>query len=118
MTDKGNEARALADGMIAGIKSGFFQVVAHPDQIFRRKDIWDEECEQIANEIKTCATDKGIILEKNVCNKIGKKKRRGYRLEFWRNLSDKVQTIYGMDAHSVVELEENYLIWMKDEVEG
>ncbi len=118
MSDKSDEPRVLADGMIEGMKSGFFQVVAHPDQIFRRKETWDRVCEQIANEIKTCAVDYGVILEKNVCNMIGKKKRCGYRLEFWRNLSDKVQTIYGMDAHSIVELEENYLIWMKDEVEG
>lgn len=109
MSNKSDEFRVLADGMIKGIKSGFFQVVAHPDQIFRRKETWDRVCEQIANEIKTCADDASIVLEKNVCNMIGKKKRCGYRPEYWQNLSNEVQTIYGMDAHSVVELEENYL---------
>lgn len=109
LQDKSNEARELADGMIEGMKSGFFSVVAHPDQIFRTHPEWDEECEMIAQEIKACAVETGVALEKNVCNIIGKKKKNSYRPEFWADLPESVKTVYGLDAHSVKELEENYL---------
>ncbi len=107
--DKSGEAKALADAMIAGMESGFFQVVAHPDQIFRRQDGWDKEREQMSNDIKACAVRTDMILEKNISNMIGKKKKRAYRAEFWNNLPEEIEIIYGLDAHSVVELEENYL---------
>lgn len=109
LEDKSDEARILAKGMIEGMKSGFFDVVAHPDQIFRRCPEWNEETEAIAQEIKQWAAVTKVILEKNVCNMIGKKKKNSFRPEFWRDLPEGVETIYGLDAHSVKELEENYL---------
>lgn len=113
-TDKCNEAKELANGMIMGMKSGFFQAVAHPDQIFRRKKVWDDECEQIANEIKNCAEETGVVLEKNICNMIGKKKSLGYRSEFWKRLPTGVEIVYGLDAHSSAELVENYLCRIRE----
>lgn len=104
------EARVLADGIIEGMESGFFQVVAHPDQIFRRCKEWDEETENIAREIIECAARTGVILEQNISNMQGKKKKRAYRPEFWAELPAGVRTIYGLDAHSMEELEENYLL--------
>ncbi len=107
------EPRVLADGMMNGMESGFFQVAAHPCQVFRRVKFWNEECEAIANEIKECAARTGMILEKNISNMQGKKKKRAYRPEFWENMPDDFRvpkTIYGLDAHSVTELEENYRI--------
>ena len=108
--DKSIEEKELAAAMIAGMESGFFQVVAHPDQIFRRTEGWNKEREAISNVIKACAARTGVILEKNVSNMSGKKKKRAYRQEFWENLPKEVKTVYGLDAHSVAELEENYLI--------
>lgn len=102
------EPRELADGMIQGMESGYFSVVAHPDQIFRRRKTWGEEEQQIANEIKECAVRTGVILEKNISNMQGKKKKRVYRPEFWEDFNGR--TIYGVDAHSTLELEENYLL--------
>lgn len=107
--DKSNEARILAKGMMEGMESGFFKVVAHPDQIFRRQKAWDEESDRLTNEIMQCAVRTGVILERNISNMIGKKKKRAYRAEFWNKLPEGVQTIYGVDAHSVAELAENYL---------
>lgn len=104
------EARALADGMIQGMESGYFDAVAHPDQIFRKNKDWTEQEESISNEIKECAVSTGVILEQNISNMQEKKKKCSYRPEFWQNLPHGVRTIYGLDAHSVTELAENYNI--------
>lgn len=113
------EARALADGMIQGMESGYFDVVAHPDQIFRRvrKGEWGEEEEQMAKEIKECAISHDIILEQNISNRMGKKKKRTYRPEFWKDLPVGLRTIYGLDAHSVEELKENYQVQQQFQTE-
>ena len=107
MSEKNLEARALANGMIAGMETGLFQVVAHPDQIFRRMKKWNAEMDAISKEIKECAASTGVLLEKNIGNMLERKKRV-YRKEFWEELPDKLQIIYGVDAHSVTEMEENF----------
>lgn len=106
--EKIGEAKPLAEGIIAGMESGYFDVVAHPCQIFRRNKEWTEETERISMEIKECAACTGVSLEQNVSNMLEKRKKRVYRPEFWQNLPDGVRTIYGLDAHSVTELTENY----------
>lgn len=106
--DKSQEHRYLADGIIAGIKTGLFQVVAHPDQIFRRIKEWNDETEEIAWEIKNCAAEYGIVLEQNVRNMIGKKKKNAFRQEFWEKLPGGLRTVYGTDAHSIEEMEESH----------
>lgn len=93
--------------MIAGMETGLFQVVAHPDQIFRRMKKWNAEMDAISKEIKECAASTGVLLEKNISNMLERKKRV-YRKEFWEELPDKLQIIYGVDAHSVTEMEENF----------
>lgn len=50
--------------MIAGMETGLFQVVAHPDQIFRRMKKWNAEMDAISKEIKECAASTGVLLEK------------------------------------------------------
>lgn len=102
------EARLLADGMIAGMESGYFDIVAHPDQIFRRQKRWDANADTISNEIKECATRTGVFLEKNISSMIAKRKKHVYWPEFWDTLPVGVRTVYGLDAHSVEELEEHY----------
>lgn len=102
------EPEFLAEGMIQGMESGLFQVVAHPDQIFRRMKSWGEREEMISQEIKECAVRNGIYLEKNISNMIAKKKRRVYWPEFWEDVPRGLKTVYGVDAHSVKELEEHY----------
>lgn len=73
------------------------------------------ENEYIEKEIKEWAKITHVILEKNVCNMIGKKKKNSFRPEFWRDLPEDAMTLYGLDAHSVKELEENYLFLQSGE---
>lgn len=112
MAEKNLEAKALADGMMSGMETGLFQAASHPDQIFRRMKSWNEEMEEIAGKIKECAVRTGVILEQNISNMVEKKKRV-YRKEFWEKLPEGLQTIYGVDAHSVAEMEKNFFIQQK-----
>lgn len=106
--DKSGEAKALADAMIEGMQSGFFSVVAHPDQIFRREGKWNEEMARISNRIKQCAAQTGVTLEINMDNKLNNERGRKYRKEFWEDMPKDINVIYGVDAHSVAELEKHY----------
>ncbi len=105
--DRESEAGLLARGMIDGMDTGLFDVVAHPDQIFRHIKEWNAEAEGLSQQIKEAAVRNNVILEINVNNIFGKK-RNSYRPEFWAELPEGLQTVYGTDAHSVEELEKTY----------
>ena len=110
LENKSDEAHYLAEGIVAGMESGLFDVVAHPDQIFRRKKQWDFESVELSRQIKECAEHTGVVLEKNISNMFEKKRKHLYWREFWMDLPKEVKVIYGVDAHSVDELEKNYRI--------
>lgn len=107
--DKNIELYALAEGMIAGMETGFFEAVSHPDRIFRRIKNWNTEMEKIATEIKECASSREIILEQNISNML-KQKKQEYRPEFWETVPFELQILYGVDAHSVNDMEKYYHI--------
>lgn len=106
--DKSDEHKVLAEGMISGMETGLFAAVAHPDQIFRRLKEWNSDADRISKEIIQCATEHHVALEYNLRNKIGRKKKRAHRPEFWESLPPGAKIIYSVDAHSVVELEEGF----------
>ena len=91
-----------------GDKAGVFDVVAHPDRIFRRIKRWDSEASELAKQIKECAARTEVALEKNISNMFEKKRKHLYWHEFWLDVPDELKIIYGVDAHSVEEMEENY----------
>ena len=99
----------MAEGMIAGMETGFFEAVSHPDRIFRRIKNWNTEMEKIATEIKECASSREIILEQNISNML-KQKKQEYRPEFWETVPFELQILYGVDAHSVNDMEKHYHI--------
>lgn len=108
LENKTEEIPYLAKGIIDGMESGLFDAVAHPDQIFRRKRQWDAKAEELAKRIKDCAARTGVTLEKNISNMFEKKRKHLYRQEFWNDLPKEIKVIYGVDAHSVDEMTENY----------
>lgn len=108
LENKSDEAHYLAEGIVAGMESGLFDVVAHPNQIFRRKKQWDFESVELSRQIRKCAEHTGVVLEKNISNMFEKKRKHLYWQEFWRALSGEIKVIYGVDAHSVGEMVENY----------
>lgn len=88
--------RAIVDG----INTGLFDVVAHPDRIFRRRDMWTPEMERVAKEIIGAAKQNGVLLEQNESSK---KQKCYYWEEFWNLVPDEM-IIKGLDAHSTQEL--------------
>lgn len=108
LVNKSGEAYYLAQGIMEGMESGLFDVVAYPDQIFRRIKRWDSEASELAKQIKECAARTEVALEKNISNMFEKKRKHLYWHEFWLDVPDELKIIYGVDAHSVEEMEENY----------
>ena len=101
--DKTQEYIGLCEAMIQGMKTGLFQVVVHPDRAFRRRETFGEMERDLSRRIIQTAEAYGICLEKNYSSMITKKY---YRPEFWEMVPSSVTVIYGIDAHSVKELED------------
>ena len=106
LADKSNEHEFLAEAMINGINTGYFDVVAHPDRIFRRCKDWTETCNHIAYEIGVSAARASMPLERNFSSMQRKKQ---YREEFWDKIQDSMLAVDGIDAHSINEIED----WVK-----
>ena len=70
--------------MIAGINTGYFSVVAHPDRIFRRVKDWNDECNHCAWEIGIAAARNSVTIERNYSSM---RRKNQYRQEFWDYIS-------------------------------
>lgn len=91
---------ALGNAQIRGMESGYFDIVAHPDRIFRRQKKWSEGMQAISGHIIQTAREYKIPLEQNEASK---KEKYHYWNEFW-NQATGVQMIHGLDAHSIAEI--------------
>ncbi len=99
--ENADERFGLSEAMIMGIKSGCFDVVAHPDRIFRNCPVWTEDMADISKKIIDAVRGTDIYLEKNYASSL---KRNHYWNEFWELVPDNVRTVKGLDAHSVDSL--------------
>lgn len=99
----------LCDAIANGIRTGYFDVVAHPDRSFRKRKKWTENEQEAAMKIVNAAIDTGssIYLEKNYSSM---RQKNYYRPEFWELLDNYENIIYGYDAHSLKEIEEGWNI--------
>ena len=93
----------LGEAMIAGIRTGLFEAVAHPDRIFRRRDGWGEEEAAMAKRIIAAAMEQDIPLEVNMESR-AYPEYNFYQPEFWKLVPPECRIIYGVDAHAVQEL--------------
>ncbi|SFU44624.1 PHP domain-containing protein [Butyrivibrio sp. M55] len=91
---------ALGNAQIQGIESGYFDVVAHPDRIFRKQKTWSVDMTEMADRIIEGAIQRNIPLEMNESSKL---QTNHYRKEFWERVG-KAQVIHGVDAHAVNEV--------------
>ena len=90
--------------MLEGIITGLFDIVAHPDRIFRRcKKEWTPDMEQFSRTIIQKAQEQGMALEKNYSSV---QRKYHYRQQFWELVPPEVPIVFGTDAHSLKELEE------------
>ena len=112
-----NEHIYCFQSMIDGIKTGLFDVVAHPDRCFRRCTDWTEDMEKLSLQLFQVAGEYDIPLEINISSYTKLPKKLIFRKEFWRLLdeynktsSKKVKMIYGLDSHSSEDMENRYSI--------
>lgn len=96
------EHTGLVNSMIEGIETGFFKYVAHPDRAFRRLKVWTPQAEEVSKKLIEAAVKAQIPLEKNLSSM---EKPHNFRPEFWSLVPENHPVIYGVDAHSTVELE-------------
>ena len=59
------EIGMYADTLIAGIESGYFDFVAHPDVFFFGYEKWDDESKAVSKAIISACMDKGLPMEIN-----------------------------------------------------
>lgn len=93
--------RALLEGM----KSGWFQVVAHPDRMFQRCRKWTVEMEDLSRELIHNALEQDMVLERNLSSM---HKEYQYWKEFWNLVPNTARTIIGLDAHATATLDYMY----------
>lgn len=94
------EYMILGDAEIQGIKSGYFDVIAHPDRIFRRKTSWSSDMQVMAENIIHTAQHYKVLLEQNESSK---RHPHHYWPEFWNIVNDEF-VVSGLDAHALSEI--------------
>ncbi|MCM1183723.1 MAG: histidinol-phosphatase [Roseburia sp.] len=101
------ETKGIWRTVIEGIKTGYFQVVAHPDRMFRGYGAWNGAMEEMSGRIIETAGQYHVLLEQNIASM---KEAGYYRREFWKSVPENTGVIIGTDAHSVRELEEAWRV--------
>ena len=100
--DKSDEWKRLMDGQIVGTETGIFDVVAHPDRLFKREKQWTQEMRRLSEDFIDTATGKGISLEKNLASM---RHKGQYWDEFWELVPVDYPIITGCDAHAVEDIQ-------------
>ncbi len=112
--------------LIAGIESGNFVYVAHPDLFMQWYPSWDLFTKGIALEIIKAAKKQGTLLELNMGPaRWGERKGLGddFKVaypneEFWHLVSEeKADCIVGIDNHRPYELSNTPYDWMRSFIE-
>lgn len=91
---------------IAGMETGLFMYLAHPDLFLHRYPVFDETAEQVCREICKAAKRLDMLLEYNLLGhkRNANSRSRGYvgycSEEFWRIAAETGnRAIIGLDAH-------------------
>lgn len=108
--------RRYAERTIAGMETGLFDYVAHPDLFCHIYSDFDADCVAASRDICDAAVALGVPLEYNLLGiqyhaRIGESDKLGYPCpRFWEIAADKgVKAIIGFDAHYPEHLERTEL---------
>lgn len=99
--DKSEEFKGLSAAIVSGIETGLFDVVAHPDRIFRRCKGWNADMMGASYDIINAASKHQVLLEKNLTSQ---RVKNQYWPPFWVRAAG-TRMLTGYDAHSVEEME-------------
>ena len=100
-----NEYRLLGNAIVSGIRSGYFNAVAHPDRIFRRCTKWTEDMESVSLQIIDSAIEADIPIEMNLSSV---EDPEHYKTQFWKLVPDNAKRIIGFDAHCLKDMKSRY----------
>ena len=95
------EWKYLMDNQTAGVESGYFDVIAHPDRLFKREKQWTEDMRQASERFIFKAVEHSLPLEKNLSSI---RRKRQYWDEFWNLVPKSANIVVGCDAHAVDEI--------------
>ena len=99
--DKSDEWKYLMEGQILGAESEYFDIIAHPDRLFKREKRWSDEMSKMSMDFIDVVIKKSLPIEKNLASM---QHKRQYWEEFWELVSDSVNVVTGCDAHAVDEI--------------
>lgn len=120
--DKKAATKRYVDDLIAGMKSGLFAYVCHPDLFMSWYGPWDSYAEIEARRIVQAAKDLHMILEVNMGpSRWGRRNAPGKPIEvpypypaFWDIVSSAgVSCIIGVDDHNPLELINSPFDWVR-----
>lgn len=105
--------RAILEGM----KTGFFQIIAHPDLVFMNHYAWDEECERACDLLLEGCTKGDYILEYNAngyrrgIGDFDDGKRYQYpHAGLWEKVAKtNISVIIGSDCHNPVQMYDGFV---------
>jgi histidinol-phosphatase (PHP family) len=126
LPDKRMATLRYTDDIVAGIESGLFLYVAHPDLFMAWYDSWDALAQQCASRIIEAAMAKNMPLEVNMGpSRWGRRNRLGEEIdvaypypEFWDLVSEYgAEVIIGVDDHDPNELLTSPFDWVRQFVE-
>lgn len=103
---RSQEYKGCLEQAIAGMNTGMFQVIAHPDRAFRRVKQWELEHEELSKKVIAGAAANNVLLEQNFSSM---QTKNYYWPEFWKLVGAENETIRGIDAHSVEDIEKAVL---------
>lgn len=93
----------LGNATLKGMNTGLFDVVAHPDRIFKAHTHWCEAFDRISELMIKIAMNRNIYLEK-IPDQGADCSPRSTGRSFWKLVPADAKIIYGCDAHSTAEL--------------
>ena len=93
------------EAIMQGSESGLFDVIAHPDRIFRNKTDWTGDMTELSKRLIGTVCSHHLKLEKNLESM---RSRQNYREEFWALVPNNADIVTGTDAHSIKDLVEKW----------
>lgn len=111
-----SEIDFYAEEIESGIKSGYYDIVAHPDFFMKTRFDWNEKCEDCAYKICYAAKKYRIPLEMNIKGAVsGMEYGLGYPFRRFWEIASQVgnDVLYGWDAHNPQDL-----LWTTDKVDA
>lgn len=105
------------DQVIAGMRSGYFKILAHPDLFMFKYQTWNDLCEKVTKEIVEASIKYNVFLEINangirrkpIINQDGEQVYIYPRKEFWKVVSEypEAKVIIGEDNHHYDYIDDN-----------